>query len=448
MTVGSVLITGGTGYIGSFTTLALLEADYNVVVLDNLYNSSEEALNRIELICGKRPKFHNVDIRDEAAIDKVFDEHSDIDSVIHFAALKAVGESGEIPLEYYRTNVYGTICLLSSMTKHNVSNIVFSSSATVYGDATRFPDMIPIPEHCPIGPTNTYGRTKSIVESVIADHVQAERNKLKKQGKAYDHWNAANLRYFNPAGSHPSGIMGEDPQGVPFNLLPLLAQVAIGKREKLLVFGDDYSSTDGTAIRDYIHILDLAAGHLVALNYLRYHRPGVRAWNLGTGKGSTVFHMIKAFSAVVGRDLPYQVVGRREGDVLDLTANPIRANTELEWKAKRTLEDACADLWRWTENNPLGYRQSPPDELLQALKKSQEENTVEKVQVNGQGALTNGHATNGVTANGDSAGLHDLNGVVKANGGGEKRIELSSPKEFMEAALGRRSKLGSNGEAL
>ncbi|KAI4170051.1 MAG: hypothetical protein LQ343_005191 [Gyalolechia ehrenbergii] len=447
MTVGSVLITGGTGYIGSFTALALLEADYKVVVLDNLYNSSEEALNRIELVCGKRPQFYNVDIRDEAAIDKVFDDHPDIDSVIHFAALKAVGESGEIPLEYYRTNVYGTICLLGSMTKHNVSNIVFSSSATVYGDATRFPDMIPIPEHCPIGPTNTYGRTKSIVESVIADHVQAERNKLKKQGKAYDHWNAANLRYFNPAGSHPSGIMGEDPQGVPFNLLPLLAQVAIGKREKLLVFGNDYSSSDGTAIRDYIHILDLAAGHLVALNYLRHHRPGVRAWNLGTGKGSTVFHMIKAFSAVVGRDLPYEVVGRREGDVLDLTANPRRANQELGWKAERTLEDACADLWRWTQNNHLGYRQSAPKELLQCLKKRRDDGTAEKVQVNGQCVPTNGHETNETTANGDSVTSHDPNGAVKINGEA-KRIELSSPKEFMEAALSPRLKSESSVEAL
>ncbi|KAL8941236.1 MAG: hypothetical protein Q9216_002369 [Gyalolechia sp. 2 TL-2023] len=445
MTVGSVLITGGTGYIGSFTALALLEADYNVVVLDNLYNSSEEALNRIELICGKRPLFHDVDIRDESAIDKVFDDHPDIDSVIHFAALKAVGESGEIPLEYYRTNVYGTICLLSSMTKHNVSNIVFSSSATVYGDATRFPDMIPIPEHCPIGPTNTYGRTKSIVESVIADHVHAERNKLKKQRKPFDHWNAANLRYFNPAGSHPSGIMGEDPQGVPFNLLPLLAQVAIGKREKLLVFGDDYSSSDGTAIRDYIHILDLAAGHLVALNYLRHHRPGVRAWNLGTGKGSTVFHMIKAFSAVVGRDLPYQVVGRREGDVLDLTANPQRANQELGWKAERTLEDACADLWRWTENNHLGYRQSPPEELLQKLKKSREEGKVEKVQVNGQSAPTNGHKTDGAVVNGHCTTSHDRKGAVKVNGEANG-IRLSSPKEFMEAALSPRLKTENSAE--
>ncbi|TKA67450.1 hypothetical protein B0A49_08286 [Cryomyces minteri] len=368
MTVGSVLVTGGTGYIGSFTALALLEADYKVVIVDNLYNSSKECLNRIELISGKRPEHYTLDITDEPALDKVFDDHPDIDSVIHFAALKAVGESAEIPLEYYRVNVYGTICLLRSMTRHNVTNIVFSSSATVYGDATRFENMIPIPEHCPIGPTNPYGRTKATNELIITDHVEAQRNNAKKEGKSGDQWNAALLRYFNPAGSHPSGIMGEDPQGVPYNLLPLLAQVAVGKREKLLVFGDDYSSKDGTAIRDYIHILDLAAGHLVALNYLRDQHPGVRAWNLGTGKGSTVFEMIKSFSHAVGRDLPYEVVGRRAGDVLDLTANPKRANEELKWKAKLTLEDACEDLWRWTKNNPQGYRQQPPAEFLEKLK--------------------------------------------------------------------------------
>ena len=277
------------------------------------------------------------------------------------------------------------------MTLHNVSNIVFSSSATVYGDATRFPDMIPIPEHCPIGPTNPYGNTKATVETCITDLVNAQRSNLKKEGKSGDHWNAALLRYFNPAGSHPSGVMGEDPQGVPYNLLPLLAQVAVGKRDKLLVFGDgtqaisfsapygpysdrvltplctDYASKDGTAIRDYIHILDLAKGHLVALNYLRDRHPGVRAWNLGTGKGSTVFDMIKAFSTAVGRDLKYEIVGRRAGDVLDLTANPTRANEELGWKAQRTLEDACEDLWRWTKNNPQGYRQQPPKELLEKL---------------------------------------------------------------------------------
>ena len=323
--------------------------------------------------------------------------------------LQAVGESSEIPLEYYRTNVFGTICLLSSMTKHNVSNIVFSSSATVYGDATRVPNMIPIPEDCPIGPTNPYGRTKTAVENCITDHVEAQRKNLKKAGKSGEHWNAALLRYFNPAGSHPSGIMGEDPQGVPFNLLPLLAQVAIGKRDKLLVFGDgrtvvthdggpygrrflteltvDYASKDGTAIRDYIHILDLAQGHLVALNYLRDHHPGVRAWNLGTGTGSTVYQMIKAFSNAVGKELSYEVVGRRAGDVVDLTANPKRANLELGWKAERTLEDACEDLWRWTKHNPQGYRQDPPQELLDKLKEE-------------RGRAVNGTISNGTVLSG------------------------------------------------
>ncbi|KAH8434080.1 NAD-dependent epimerase/dehydratase family protein [Aspergillus melleus] len=282
------------------------------------------------------------------------------------------------------------------MVRHNVNNIVFSSSATVYGDATRFPDMIPIPEHCPLGPTNPYGNTKFAVENAITDVINAQRNNALKAGNEAEakKWNGALLRYFNPAGAHPSGIMGEDPQGVPYNLLPLLAQVATGKREKLLVFGDgefrtlslleakisincnmtdpnpaDYASHDGTAIRDYIHILDLADGHLKALNYLRSNNPGVRAWNLGTGKGSTVYEMIRAFSAAVGRDLPYEVAPRRAGDVLNLTANPTRANTELGWKAERTLEQACEDLWLWTRNNPQGYRQQPPAELLDQLKK-------------------------------------------------------------------------------
>lgn len=274
------------------------------------------------------------------------------------------------------------------MQKHNVYNIVFSSSATVYGDATRFPNMIPIPEECPLGPTNPYGNTKFTVETAITDFINAQRNNLTKEGKTEEasKWNAALLRYFNPAGAHPSGIMGEDPQGVPYNLLPLLAQVAIGKREKLLVFGDglflsdpnyqcnnltqiDYDSHDGTAIRDYIHILDLSNGHLLALNYLRSNHPGVRAWNLGTGRGSTVFEMIKAFSAAVGRDLPYEVAPRRAGDVLNLTSNPTRAGKELNWKTERTLEQACEDLWRWTKNNPQGYRQQPPAEFLAALKK-------------------------------------------------------------------------------
>jgi UDP-glucose 4-epimerase len=283
------------------------------------------------------------------------------------------------------------------MARHKVTNIVFSSSATVYGDATRFPDMIPIPETCPLGPTNPYGNTKVTVETMITDWISSEREKARKSGSVdaiieASKWNAALLRYFNPAGAHPSGIMGEDPSGVPYNLLPLLAQVAVGKRDKLLVFGNgrqaishsvrkgayrrrfltqfpiDYPSTDGTAIRDYIHILDLAKGHLVALNQLREKHPGVRAWNLGTGKGSTVFHMIKAFEKACGKKLKYEVVGRRQGDVLDLTANPKRANEEMGWVAEHSLEKACEDLWLWTENNPQGYKQNPPKTLLESLK--------------------------------------------------------------------------------
>jgi len=277
---------------------------------------------------------------------------------------QAVGESAEIPVEYFRVNVGGTISLLRAMTKHNVTNIVFSSSATVYGDATRFPDMIPIPEHCPLGPTNPYGNTKYTVEMLITDHINAQRLLAKKENKDGHEWNAALLRYFNPAGAHPSGIMGEDPQGIPFNLLPLAAQVAIGKREKLLVFGDDYDSRDGTAIRDYIHILDLAEGHLLALNHLRNEHPGVRAWNLGTGTGTSVYEVIKAFSSSIGHDLAYQVVGRRQGDVLNLTANASRAHAELGWEARHTLQEACDSLWKWTENNPEGYRQQPPQKFI------------------------------------------------------------------------------------
>ncbi|KAI5300978.1 UDP-glucose-4-epimerase [Ascosphaera atra] len=368
---GTVLVTGGTGYIGSFTVLRLIETGHDVIIVDNLYNSSEVAIDRIELLTGVRPKFYKVDITDEAKFNEVFEKHPEIDNVIHFAALKAVGESVENPLEYFRVNVGGSVNLLRLMVKHNVHQIVFSSSATVYGDATRFPNMIPIPEECPLGPTNPYGDTKVAIEAAIADTVTAQRMAAEKRGDKEEasRWNGAILRYFNPAGAHPSGIMGEDPEGVPFNLLPLLAQVATGQREKLFVYGDDYASDDGTCIRDYIHILDLAEAHVAALDYLREHKPGTRPWNLGTGKGSTVFHMIKAFSATVGRDLPYEVVGRRAGDVLNLTANPSRANKELNWSADRTIEMACDHLWKWTKNNPRGYKQEPPKELLDALKK-------------------------------------------------------------------------------
>ncbi|KAF7554516.1 hypothetical protein G7Z17_g2822 [Cylindrodendrum hubeiense] len=362
MAVGTVLITGGTGYIGSFTSLALLEHGYDVVIVDSLYNSSEVSLDRIELLSGRRPAFYKVDVTDEAGLDEVFAKHPAIDS--------AVGESGEKPLDYYRVNVGGSISLLRSMQRNNVTNIVFSSSATVYGDATRFPNMIPIPEHCPIGPTNPYGRTKSTIEGAITDFINAQRNNFKKEGKPFEQWNGALLRYFNPCGAHPSGVMGEDPQGIPYNLLPLLGRVATGAMAKLKVFGDDYDSKDGTAIRDYIHVLDLARGHLVALNYLREKNPGVKAWNLGSGRGSTVYDIVNAFSSVVGRELGYEVHPRRDGDVLNLTANPALANEELNWKTELTMEDACKDLWYWVENNPQGYRQQPPQAILDALKAS------------------------------------------------------------------------------
>ncbi|KAF3907527.1 ADP-L-glycero-D-manno-heptose-6-epimerase [Arthrobotrys entomopaga] len=354
----TVLITGGTGYIGSFTTLELLVAGYNVVIIDNLYNSSEETINRIELICGIRPAFYKVDVTDTVGMESVFEKHGEISSVIHFAALKSVGESGEIPAEYYRVNVGGTAQLLSVMKKYGVNKIVFSSSATVYGDATKHPGMIPIPEECPLGPTNPYGRTKWFNEMVIEDHVNANK------GSA-----AALLRYFNPCGAHPSGVLGEDPQGVPYNLLPLLGQVAVGKREKLLVFGDDYKSHDGTAIRDYIHVVDLAQGHIAALKKL--YDPsftGCKAWNLGTGRGSTVFEIIEAFGKAVGRKLPYEVAPRRPGDVLDLTAKPDLARKELQWHTRKTLEEACEDLWRWVKNNPSGYREEYKKELLEEWK--------------------------------------------------------------------------------
>ncbi|KAI5806766.1 hypothetical protein DFH27DRAFT_642614 [Peziza echinospora] len=366
----SILVTGGTGYIGSFTVLALLEAGFPVIVVDSLYNSSIETLNRINLLhpptpALPAPTFHKIDITHLPSLDAVFAQHKDdILAVIHFAALKSVGESTENPLEYYRVNVGGTVNLLQCMQKYmgNEGKVVFSSSATVYGDATRFENMIPIPEECPTGPTNPYGRTKLVVEMVIEDHVTSHPG-----------WSGALLRYFNPAGAHPTGLMGEDPQGTPYNLLPLLGQVAVGRREKLHVYGTDYASHDGTAIRDYIHILDLASGHVSAVKHLLTHPDiGCRAWNLGTGKGSTVFDIITAFGKAVGRELPYETHPRRKGDVLDLTAVPRRANSELGWRAERGLDETCQDLWRWVRENPWGYRQPPKSELLEELWAKQE----------------------------------------------------------------------------
>lgn len=342
-----ILVTGGAGYIGSHTVIELINHGYKVIIVDNLCNSCYDAVARVEFIVRKSIKFFKLDLRDKEGLAQIFDTFK-IKGVIHFAALKAVGESMKLPLEYYDNNICGTITLLNVMREHRVKTIVFSSSATVYGDATRFDNMIPIPESCPNDPTNPYGKTKYAIENIIKDLHTSDNT-----------WRGAILRYFNPIGAHPSGLLGEDPLGIPNNLLPFLAQVAIGRREKLLIFGDDYDSHDGTPIRDYIHVVDLAKGHIAALNYLNKINSSegmYREWNLGTGKGSSVFDIYHAFCKEVGKDLPYEVVGRRTGDVLNLTASPTRANSELKWKAELSITDACRDLWKWTIENPFGFQ--------------------------------------------------------------------------------------------
>lgn len=337
-----ILVTGGTGYIGSHTVVELIQAGKDVVVLDNLANSSLECLGRIEQITGVLPEFHNCDITDYTALNEVFQQNS-FDAVIHFAALKAVGESSIIPLEYYRVNVGGTITLLRAMSSNNVKKIVFSSSATVYGDATVHGNMIPIPEECPIAPNNPYGRTKATIEGIIQDHC-----------KANPEWSAALLRYFNPAGAHVSGVLGEDPLGVPNNLLPYAAQVAVGRRPYLNVFGNDYDTHDGTPIRDYIHVVDLGVAHLRACEKLAQGHKGCKAWNIGSGQGSTVLDVVRAFNKSVGKDIPYKIMPRRAGDVLNLTAKCDLAEKELGFKVQFSLQDACDDTWRFIENNPKG----------------------------------------------------------------------------------------------
>ncbi|KAL1920637.1 uncharacterized protein VTP21DRAFT_1014 [Calcarisporiella thermophila] len=341
-----ILVTGGAGYVGSHCVVELLNSGHRVVVVDT--NAAHEVIRRIEDITGKTCIFHKLDISDGDALRGLFLRYN-FSSVIHLAALKAVGESARIPLKYYHNNVGGAIVLLEVMREFNVRNIVFSSSATVYGE----PAIIPIPETCPTAPISPYGRTKTMVETIIHDVCDSEPG-----------WNAVILRYFNPAGAHPSGKMGEDPRGVPNNLMPYLAQVAVGKRELLNVFGNDYASKDGTCIRDYIHVVDLAQGHLAALNKLN-DSPGYVVYNLGTGVGYTVLDMVRAFSQVVGRELPYKIGPRRPGDVTDLTADPSLANRELNWRAQRSLEEMCRDLWRWQSNNPHGYdtdlSESPAD---------------------------------------------------------------------------------------
>ncbi len=335
---GTVLVTGGAGYIGSHTCVELLEAGYDVVVVDNLSNSSPEALRRVAQITGRAVSFIEADIRDPAALATVFEAHS-VDSVIHFAGLKAVGESVERPLAYYDNNVGGTVALLEVMADKGVKKIVFSSSATVYGD----PTSLPIREDFPLSATNPYGRSKLMIEEILRDLYRADPE-----------WDIGILRYFNPVGAHPSGRIGEDPAGIPNNLMPFIAQVAVGKLAELSVFGGDYPTTDGTGVRDYIHVVDLARGHLAALARLEDH-PGCVIYNLGTGTGYSVLDMVKAFEQASGRKVPYRIVERRPGDIAACYADPSLAREELGWQAGHDLGEMCADTWRWQSTNPAGY---------------------------------------------------------------------------------------------
>ena len=333
-----ILVTGGAGYIGSHTVLLLLEAGYEVVVFDNFCNASQESLRRVEKIVGKNIPFVEGDIRSSEDLDKAFTAYQ-ISAVIHFAGLKAVGESVSEPLSYYDNNVNGTLVLCEAMRCHNCFQIVFSSSATVYGD----PHTTPITEEFPLSATNPYGKTKLFVEEILRDLYTSD-----------DRWHIALLRYFNPVGAHISGTIGEDPNGIPNNLMPFIAQTAVGKREHLSIFGDDYDTVDGTGVRDYIHVMDLSAGHLKALEYLEKHS-GVLTVNLGTGHGSSVLEMVKAFEAASGKKVPYKVVQRRPGDIATCYADPSYAKEVLGWEATREIKEMCEDSWRWQSNNPNGY---------------------------------------------------------------------------------------------
>ena len=335
----SILVAGGAGYIGSHTCVELLEAGYEVVVVDNLYNASEESLKRVEKITGKTVTFYEADILDKEALNKIFDAH-EIEAVIHFAGYKAVGESVQKPIEYYYNNMTGTLVLCDVMRAHGVKNIVFSSSATVYGD----PAQIPITENCPKGqPTNPYGWTKSMLEQVLTDIHTSDKE-----------WNVILLRYFNPFGAHKSGMIGEDPKGIPNNLVPYVAQVAVGKRPCLGVFGNDYDTPDGTGVRDYIHVVDLAAGHVKAIEKLR-ENPGVEVYNLGTGNGYSVLQVVAAFEKACGHAIPYEIKPRREGDIATCYCDPQKATEDLGWEAKYGIEEMCEDSWRWQSTNPDGY---------------------------------------------------------------------------------------------
>jgi len=335
----TILVTGGAGYIGSHACVALIEAGYDIVVLDNLCNGNEVALQRVAGLCGGSPRFVRGDIRDSECLDSIF-RSEEISAVIHFAGLKAVGESVEMPLQYYDNNVSGSVNLLAAMDRAGVSAVVFSSSATVYGD----PASVPIREDFPLAPANPYGWTKRIVEQLLVDWQSAGAGR-----------SVGLLRYFNPVGAHPSGRIGEDPQGTPNNLMPFLAQVAVGQREQLLVFGDDYETPDGTGVRDYIHVMDLVDGHVVALRYMLAN-PSLQTFNLGTGSGISVLEMVRAFEVACGRSIPYQVVARRAGDIAACWADPGRAEELLQWQARRDLAQMCEDSWRWQSDNPRGYR--------------------------------------------------------------------------------------------
>ncbi|MCI6190856.1 MAG: UDP-glucose 4-epimerase GalE [Clostridium sp.] len=336
----SVLVTGGMGYIGSHTTVELLKAGKDVIIIDNLCNSSIVVKDRIKEITGKEVKFYNIDLADKEAVEKVFEENS-IESVIDFAALKAVGESVKNPLEYYMNNMVSFLVLLDIMKKNNVKNLVFSSSATVYGEAKT----MPILESFPLTATNPYGRTKLMAEEILRDLAASDSS-----------WNIAILRYFNPIGAHESGIIGEDPNGIPDNLMPYITKVAVGELKELSVFGNDYDTIDGTGVRDYIHVVDIAIGHIRALEKLETNS-GLVTYNLGTGNGFSVLQLVKAFSKASGKEIPYKIAPRRAGDVAICYADPSKANKELNWKAERTLEQMCEDSWRWQKNNPKGYRE-------------------------------------------------------------------------------------------
>jgi len=336
----TILVTGGAGYIGSHTLIELHNAGYDFVVVDNLVNSQKESLNRVSKIIGKEITFYEVDIRDAFALERVMLHHK-FDACIHFAGLKAVGESVEKPLEYYDNNMTGTFVLLNQLRKHGCKNLIFSSSATVYGN----PQFVPITEECPKGQcTNPYGQTKSMLEEVLKD-VQ----------KADSEWNIVLLRYFNPIGAHESGTIGENPNGIPNNLMPYITQVAVGKRPFLGVFGNDYDTPDGTGVRDFIHVVDLAKGHVCALNAIE-RKCGLAIYNLGTGQGYSVLDVVKAFERVNGVEVPYQIMPRRAGDIATCYSNPAKAKDELGWEAQFGIDEMCRDSWNWQKNNPNGYK--------------------------------------------------------------------------------------------